>query len=75
MDDMRLIANIMSTIKEKIMEAKYLQMLGRAVRNICADEKETLTNEEVGTIIFQYVQALDKESMRDARDKINGKGQ
>jgi len=57
------------------METKYLQMLGRAVRNICADDKETLTNEEVGTIIFQYVQALEKESMRDARDKINGKGQ
>ena len=57
------------------MEAKYLQMLGRAVRNICVDDKEALTNEEVGTIIFQYVQALDKESMRDARDKINGKGQ
>ena len=55
------------------MEAKYLQMLGRAVRNICADDKETLTNEEVGTIIFQYVQALDKESMRDARELQNRK--
>jgi len=55
------------------MEAKYLQMLGRAVRNICADDKEALTNEEVGTIIFQYVQALDKESMRDARELQNRK--
>ena len=48
-------------------------MLGRAVRNICADDKEALTNEEVGTIIFQYVQALDKESMRDARELQNRK--
>ena len=55
------------------METKYLQMLGRAVRNICADDKEALTNEEVGTIIFQYVQALDKESMRDARELQNRK--
>ena len=55
------------------MEIKYLQMLGRAVRNICADDKEALTNEEVGTIIFQYVQALDKESMRDARELQNRK--
>ena len=56
------------------MEAKYLQMLGRAVRNICVDDKEALTNEEVGLIIYQYIQALEKESMRDARDKLNGKG-
>ena len=56
------------------MESKYLQMLGRAVRNICVDDKEKLTNEEVGLIIYQYIQALEKESMRDARDKINGKG-
>ena len=53
------------------MEAKYLQMLGRAIRNVCVDDKEALTNEEVGTIIFQYVQALDKESMRDAREIKN----
>ena len=57
------------------MESKYLQMLGRAVRNICVDDKEKLTNEEVGLIIYQYIQALEKESMRDARDKINGKGE
>ena len=57
-----------------MMESKYLQMLGRAVRNICVDDKEKLTNEEVGLIIYQYIQALEKESMRDARDKINGKG-
>jgi|GEM_PF-2876396 len=56
------------------MEDKYLQMLGRAVRNICVDDKEALTNEEVGLIIYQYIQALEKESMRDARDKLNGKG-
>ena len=62
------------------MEAKYLQMLGRVVRNICCNDKKALTNEEVGTIIFQYVQALDeaikdglniKESMRDARETKN----
>ena len=58
-----------------MMESKYLQMLGRAVRNICVDDKEALTNEEVGLIIYQYIQALEKESMRDARDKINGKGE
>ena len=58
-----------------MMETKYLQMLGRAVRNICVDDKEALTNEEVGLIIYQYIQALEKESMRDARDKINGKGE
>lgn len=57
-----------------MMESKYLQMLGRAVRNICVDDKEALTNEEVGLIIYQYIQALEKESMRDARDRINGKG-
>ena len=53
------------------MEAKYLQMLGRAVRNVCVDDKEALTNEEVGTIIYQYIQALEKESMRDAREVKN----
>lgn len=57
-----------------MMEIKYLGMLGKAVRNICVDDKEKLNNEEVGLIIYQYVQALEKESMRDARDKINGKG-
>ena len=57
------------------MEAKYLSMLGRAVRNVCVDDKDALTHEDVGTIIYQYVQALEKESMRDARDKINGKGE
>jgi len=57
------------------METKYLGMLGKAVRNICVDDKEALNNEEVGLIIYQYVQALEKESMRDARDKINGKGE
>jgi len=57
-----------------MMETKYLSMLGKAVRNICVDDKEKLNNEEVGLIIYQYVQALEKESMRDARDKINGKG-
>jgi len=56
------------------MDIKYLQMLGRAVRNVCIDDKEALTNEEVGLIIYQYIQALEKESMRDARDKLNGKG-
>jgi len=55
------------------METKYLQMLGRAVRNICVDDKEALTNEEVGTIIYQYIQALKKESMRDARERQNRK--
>ena len=58
-----------------MMETKYLSMLGKAVRNICVDDKEKLNNEEVGLIIYQYVQALEKESMRDARDKINGKGE
>ena len=53
------------------MEAKYLQMLGRAVRNICADDKEALTHEDVGIIIYQYVQALEKESMRDSREIKN----
>ena len=56
------------------MDIKYLQMLGRAVRNVCIDDKEALTNEEVGLMIYQYIQALEKESMRDARDKFNGKG-
>jgi len=55
------------------MEAKYLQMLGRAVRNICVDDRDALTHEDVGTIIFQYIQALEKESMRDARESQNRK--
>ena len=41
-----------------MMESKYLQMLGRAVRNICVDDKEALTNEEVGLIIYQYIQII-----------------
>ena len=53
------------------MEAKYLQMLGRAVRNMCVDDKDTLTNEDVGKIIFQYIKALEKEAMRDAREVKN----
>ena len=53
------------------MEAKYLQMLGRAVRNICVEDRDALTHEDVGTIIFQYIQALEKESMRDAREIKN----
>ena len=53
------------------MEAKYLQMLGRAVRNVCVDDRDALTHEDVGIIIYQYVQALEKESMRDARELQN----
>ena len=53
------------------MEAKYLQMLGRAVRNVCVDDRDALTHEDVGIIIYQYVQALEKESMRDARETKN----
>ena len=53
------------------MEDKHLQMLGRAIRNICFDDKETLTNKEVGMIIYQYIQALEKEAMRDAREIKN----
>ena len=53
------------------MEAKYLQMLGRVVRNICCDDKEALTAEEIGSIVFQYIQALEKEAMRDAREIKN----
>ena len=41
-----------------MMESKYLQMLGRAVRNICVDDKEALTNEEVGLIIYQSKKEL-----------------
>jgi len=61
--------------EEQIMEYRYLEMLGKAVRNLLSKPHEDgeLTNKEIGGIVFQYVQALEKESMRDARERQNRK--
>jgi len=61
--------------KEQIMEYRYLEMLGKAVKNLLSKPHENgeLTNKEIGGIVFQYVQALEKESMRDARERQNKK--
>lgn len=58
------------------LSKKNLTMLGNAVRLMCKQERMVmLTDEQVGNIIVQYVNLLDKENQRDARDTRNGKGE
>jgi len=53
-----------------MMQDKHLEMLGRMVRNIYDGEKsDTLTAKEVGLMVFQYVQALQKQAVSDFYDK------
>jgi hypothetical protein len=51
---------------------KHYEMLGDAVRSA---RNEVLSSAELGKVIMQYVELLQKEAMRDERDIINGKGE
>lgn len=52
------------------MQDKHLEMLGRMIRNIYDGEKtDTLTAKEVGLMVIQYVQALQKQAVSDFYDK------
>ena len=50
---------------------KHYEMLGDAVRSA---RNEVLSSVELGKVIMQYVELLQKEAMRDERDLVNGKG-
>lgn len=51
---------------------KHYEMLGEAVRSA---EREVLSDLELGKLIAQYVEVLNKEAERDERDIYNGKGE
>jgi hypothetical protein len=53
------------------MDTKHLEMLGDAVRR---ERNSKLGNAELGKIILNYVQILERECERDAREQVN-KGQ
>jgi hypothetical protein len=53
------------------MDTKHLEMLGDAVSR---ERNSQLGNAELGKIVLNYVQILERECERDAREQVN-KGQ
>lgn len=51
---------------------RHYKVLGCVVRNA---EREVLSDLELGKVIAQYVEVLNKEAERDERDIYNGKGE
>ncbi len=56
----------------EIMQLKHLEMLGDAVRR---ERNSQLSSVELGKLIMQYVELLQKEGERDAREEVNRKGE
>lgn len=57
------------------MTEKHYQMLGAWIRElITSNRAEGLSSSEIGRIIARYVETLELEAQRDARDTANGKG-
>jgi hypothetical protein len=53
-----------------MMQDKHLEMLGRMVRNIFdGDKSDTLTAKEVGSMVIQYIYAIQKQAVSDFYDK------
>ena len=58
------------------MEAKHYEMLGSNVRRIINSTRFTELNDElIGRMMVQYVNMIEQEAERDARDQQNGKGE
>ena len=58
------------------MEAKHYEMLGSNVRRIINSTRFTDLNDElIGRMMVQYVEMVELEAERDARDQQNGKGE
>ena len=58
------------------MEAKHYEMLGSNVRRIINSTRFTELNDElIGRMMVQYVEMVELEAERDARDQQNGKGE
>jgi hypothetical protein len=56
------------------MDEKHYAMLGSYVRELITSKRaEKLSAAELGRIIIRYVETLELEAQRDARDKANGK--
>lgn len=57
------------------MTDKHYEMLGAWVNErIKGNHIAQLNNVEIGRIIARYVETLELEAQRDARDAANGKG-
>jgi IS30 family transposase len=57
------------------MTEKHYAMLGAFVRDLITSGRGNgLSSEEIGRIIARYVETLELEAQRDARDAANGKG-
>lgn len=57
------------------MTEKHYQMLGSYISDIITSRRAAgLNSEEIGRIIARYVETLELEAQRDARDVANGKG-
>ena len=57
------------------MEAKHYEVLGSNIRRIIESTRfKDLNDELIGRMMVQYVELMEAESMRDARETVN-KGQ
>ena len=58
------------------MDPKHYAMLGSNIRRVIESTRFTDLNDEmVGRMLEQYVTMVQQEAERDARDKVNGKGE
>lgn len=57
------------------MTEKHYAMLGSYISDMIISRRAAgLSSEEIGRIIARYVETLELEAQRDARDAANGKG-
>ena len=58
------------------MNDKHLEMLGSNVRRMMQSPRLAELNDNlIGLMVVQYVNILEQEAERDARDRANGKGE
>ena len=58
------------------MEAKHYEILGNNIKRMMQSQRiGELKDELIGHMVVQYVEMLQQEAERDARDKQNGKGE
>lgn len=56
------------------MTEKHYEMLGAWIRELIISKRaDKLSSEEIGRIIARFVETLEIEAQRDARDAANGK--
>jgi hypothetical protein len=57
------------------MLSKHYARIGMHTRQIFNSRNpENLSDEQIGLMVTQWVQSMEKEAERDARDRANGKG-